>query len=121
MRQKLDDEFRETERGGVRGVLAEGRPRVARERTVHPARTKHFEEEMTKATSILFTLEVPGHAIRLATAIDSGRDGPSAGRYRDRQPPFAIEYLDERRRPMRPREGIPVGHAKLRLMGARSD
>ena len=24
MRQKLDDEFRETERGGVRGVLAEG-------------------------------------------------------------------------------------------------
>ena len=73
MRQKLDDEFRETERGGVRGVLAEGRPRVARERTMHPARTKHFEEEMTQAISILFTLEVPGHAIRLPTAIDPDR------------------------------------------------
>ena len=88
---------------------------------MHPARTKHFEEEMTQATAILFALEMPGHAIRLATAIDSRRDGPSTGRYCDRQPPFAIEYLDKRRRPMRPREGIPIGHAKLRLMGARSD
>ena len=88
---------------------------------MRPAGTKHVEEEVAETTPILLSLEMPWHPIRWATAINARRDGPPAGRYRDRKPPFAIKDLHERRRPMRPREGVPVGHAELRLMGAGRD
>ena len=64
---------------------------------MRPSGTEYFEQEVTEATPVLLTFEMPRYAVRLTPAIDAGSYCPPAGRNGERQPPFAVKYLNEGR------------------------